>query len=36
MQKKKEVFKEIHDVLGGKIKLLISGAAALDKTIEER
>ncbi len=36
MQKKKEVFKEIHDMLGGKIKLLISGAAALDKTIEER
>lgn len=36
MQKKKEVFKEIHDMLGGKIKLLISGAAALDKAIEER
>ncbi len=36
MQKKKEVFKEIHDMLGGKIKLLISGAAALDKTIEEK
>ncbi len=36
MQKKKEVFKEIHDMLGGKIKLLISGAASLDKTIEER
>ena len=36
MQKKKEVFKEIHNMLGGKIKLLISGAAALDKTIEER
>lgn len=36
MQKKKEVFKEIHDMLGEKIKLLISGAAALDKTIEER
>lgn len=36
MQKKKEVFKEIHDMLGGKIKLLISGAAALDETIEER
>ena len=36
MQKKKEVFKEIHDMLGGKIKLLISGAAALDKIIEEK
>lgn len=36
MQKKKEVFKEIHDMLGGKIKLLISGAADLDKAIEER
>lgn len=36
IQKKKEVFKEIHDMLGGKIKLLISGAAALDKTIEEK
>ena len=36
MQEKKEVFKEIHDMLGGKIKLLISGAAALDKTIEEK
>ena len=36
MQKKKEVFKEIHDMLGGNIKLLISGAAALDKTIEEK
>lgn len=36
MQKKKEVFKEIHDMLGGKIKLLISGAAALDKTIEKK
>ena len=36
MQKKKEVFKEIHDMLGGKIKLFISGAASLDNTIEER
>ena len=36
MQKKKEAFKEIHDMLGGKIKLFISGAAALDKTIEEK
>ncbi len=36
METKKEVFKEIHDMLGGKIKLFISGAAALDKTIEEK
>ena len=36
MEKKKEVFKEIHDLLGGNVKLLISGAASLDKTIEER
>ena len=36
MEKKKEVFKEIHDLLGGKVKLLISGAASLDKNIEER
>lgn len=36
MQKKKEVFKEIHDMLGRKIKLFISGAASLDNTIEER
>ena len=36
MEKRKEVFKEIHDMLGGRIKLFISGAAALDKTIEEK
>lgn len=36
MQDKKEVFKEIHNMLGGNIRLFISGAAALDKTIEER
>lgn len=36
MKEKKKVFKEIHDMLGGKIKLFISGAAALDKTIEEK
>lgn len=34
MQEKKEIFKEIHDMLGGKIKLLISGAASLDSKIE--
>lgn len=36
MEKKKEVFKEIHEMLGGKVKLLISGAAALDSKIEEK
>ena len=36
MEEKKEIFKEIHDMLGGNIKLLISGAAALDSEIEER
>ena len=36
MKVRKEAFKEIHDMLGGKIKLFISGAAALDKTIEEK
>lgn len=34
MEEKKEVFKEIHDILGGKIKLFISGAASLDPKIE--
>ncbi len=36
MEKKKEVFQEIHDILGGNIKLLISGAASLDSGIEEK
>lgn len=34
MEEKKKVFKDIHDMLGGNIKLLISGAASLDKEIE--
>lgn len=33
---RKEKFKEIHDMLGGRIKLFISGAAALEKKIEEK
>ena len=33
MEEKKKVFKEIHDMLGGEIKLLVSGAAALDKDV---
>lgn len=36
MEERKEAFKEIHDMLGGNIKLLISGAAALDPKIEEK
>ena len=36
MQEKKKIFKKIHDMLGGKIKILISGAASLDKEIEEK
>ena len=36
MEKKKEVFKEIHDLLGGNIKLFISGAASLESSIEEK
>ncbi len=36
MDEKKEVFKEIHDIVGGNIRLFISGAAPLDRTIEEK
>ena len=36
MEKRKEVFKEIHNIIGGKVKLFISGAAALDPKIEEK
>ena len=36
MEQKKKVFKEIHDMIGGNIKLFISGAAALDYKIEEQ
>ena len=35
MEEKKRVFKDIHNIFGGNIKLLISGAAALDKKVEE-
>ncbi len=35
IQEKKEAFKEIHDMYGGNIKLLISGAAPLDKEVIE-
>lgn len=36
MEERKQAFKEIHDMLGGKIKLFISGAAALDPKIENK
>ena len=36
MEEKKKVFQEIHHMLGGNIKLLISGAASLDSRIEEK
>ena len=36
MEEKKKVFKDIHDMLGGNMKLLISGAASLDKEIEKK
>ena len=36
IEQRKEVFKEIHNMIGGKVKLFISGAAALDPKIEEK
>lgn len=36
MEKKKEVFQEVHDILGGNVKLLISGAASLEAGVEEK
>ena len=36
MEEMKKVFKNIHDKLGGNVSLLISGAASLDKEIEEK
>lgn len=36
MEKKKEVFQEVHDIVGGNVKLLISGAASLEAGIEEK
>ncbi len=36
LEEKKQVFREIHDMLGGNVKLLISGAASLEAGIEEK
>lgn len=36
MEEKKKAFKEIHDMIGGNVRLFISGAAALDAKIEEK
>ena len=36
MEKRKEIFKDIHDMIGGRVKLFISGAAALDSKIERK
>lgn len=35
MEVKKEVFKEIHAIFGGEIRLFVSGAAALDREVEQ-
>ena len=35
MEEKKEIFKDIHKIFGGNVKLFISGAAALDKEVEQ-
>ena len=32
---KKKIFKEVHNSLGGKLRLLVSGAAALDPVVEK-
>ena len=34
MEEKKDIFKDIHKIFGGNIKLFVSGAAALDKEVE--
>ena len=36
MEEKRIIFKDVHDMLGGRIKLFISGAAKLDSKIEEK
>lgn len=36
MEEKQKAFKDIHDMLGGNLKLMISGAAALDSGVEQK
>ncbi|MCI8273875.1 MAG: AMP-binding protein [Clostridia bacterium] len=36
MEERKKAFKEIHDIIGGRVKLFISGAASLSPNIEEK
>lgn len=36
MEEKREIFKDIHEMFGGKLKTLICGAAALDPKIERK
>ena len=36
MEKKKVIFKDLHELFGGNIRLFISGAASLDAKIEEK
>ena len=36
LQDRKKEFKEIHDLVGGNVKLMISGAASLEPTIEKK
>lgn len=35
MEEKKQAFKEIHEILGGKVRMLVSGAAALSPDVEQ-
>ena len=36
MEERKKAFKEIHNMLGGNVKIMISGAASLDREIENK
>ena len=36
MEERKKIFKEIHNMLGGRVKIMISGAASLDSEIENK
>lgn len=36
MEERKKAFKEIHSMLGGRVKIMISGAASLDSEIENK